>query len=104
EATDLLCHTIGTDRVRAERWAATELAVLTGRLPLTMRIVGERTNGRRATPLAAVVAELRAERNRLDEPSARDGNPRIVLSHSYQALDVPAARMFRLLGLNPTAD
>ena len=66
--------------------------------------------GRAATrpgfSLAALAAELRDTRNRLEALDAGDAatDVRAVLSWSYEQLSDPAARMFRLLGLHPGPD
>src|ERR1700727_1258118 len=56
--------------------------------------------------LAALAAELRDTRNRLEMLDAGDAatDVRAVLSWSYEQLSPSAARMFRLLGLHPGPD
>lgn len=107
EARHLLRQTVGADRVDREPDAAAHLIDLAARLPLALRILGERANRLPATPLADLVAELRAERDRLDVLDTEGDtatNLRAVFSYSYRALDPAAAQTFRLLGLNPGQD
>jgi len=106
DAVTLLAATIGATRAETYPAAVAELAELCGRLPLALRILGERVR-RRPTPLAAVVAELRDERTRLSmladpyDPSIDLG---VLLSWSYRELDSDAATLFRRLALHPGGD
>jgi hypothetical protein len=76
------------------------------RLPLALAIVAARATTHPTFPLAALAAELRASRGRLD--AFATGQPcsdlRAVFSWSYHTLSPAAARLFRLLGLHPGAD
>ncbi|HEV8562190.1 MAG TPA: BTAD domain-containing putative transcriptional regulator [Actinophytocola sp.] len=106
EAMTLLRRTIGAERVRTEAGAAADLVELTARVPLALRLTGERAAGQPARRIRDLATELRDERARLDPPATGDraGGLRAVLSHAYRALDVPAATLFRLLGVNPGQD
>jgi tetratricopeptide (TPR) repeat protein len=92
--------------VAAEPQAAVELIESCARLPLALSITVGRAAIRPKLSLAALAAELRDARSRLDALDAGDAatDLRAVMSWSYQQLSPPAARMFRLLGLHPGPD
>jgi DNA-binding SARP family transcriptional activator len=106
DAVTLLTDAIGATRADTDPAAVAELAELCGRLPLALRILGERVR-RRPAPLAAIAAELRDERTRLSmladphDPSVDLG---VLLSWSYRELDADAAALFRGLALLPGED
>ncbi|HYZ57606.1 MAG TPA: BTAD domain-containing putative transcriptional regulator [Streptosporangiaceae bacterium] len=106
EAHDVLSRRLGQEVVAAEPQAAAELIASCARLPLALTITVGRAAIRPALSLAALAAELRDARNRLDALDAGDAatDLRAVLSWSYQQLSPPAARMFRLLGMHPGPD
>jgi hypothetical protein len=106
EATELLSRHLGPERVTSEPFAADELIRLCARLPLALSIAAARTACRPGLSLAALTADLRDARGRLDALDAGHAaaNVRAVLSWSYQQLDAPAARLFRLLGLHAGPD
>jgi len=102
EALALLTRAIGPERVDAEPAAARELARLCGNLPLALRVAAQRVAVRPYLTLRDLVAELGAERGRLDVLSTGADETtavRAVFSWSYRALDAASARVFRLLGL-----
>jgi DNA-binding SARP family transcriptional activator/Tfp pilus assembly protein PilF len=82
-----------------------EIAGHCGRLPLALALVAARAARRRQIDLGAVAAQLRSGRPKLDQFTVGDdaANLRTVYSWSYESLSAPAARLFRLLGLHPTA-
>jgi tetratricopeptide (TPR) repeat protein len=102
----LLARRLGPERAAAEPQAVDELAVLCGRLPLALAITAARAATQPGHPLSTLAAELRDEQGRLDALDTADPNAavRAVFSWSYQQLDGPAARLFRLLGLHPGSD
>jgi tetratricopeptide (TPR) repeat protein len=106
EAHEVLRRRLGPDVVAAEPQAAAELTESCARLPLALSITVGRAAIRPKLSLAALAAELRDARSRLDALDAGDAatDLRAVLSWSYQELSQPAARMFRLLGLHPGPD
>jgi DNA-binding SARP family transcriptional activator len=107
ESVELLRQILGPQRIDREPDAVAVLIERAARLPLALRILGERAHRLVSAPLAELVAELGAERARLDALDTGDGsatNVRAVFSHSYRALDAPVARMFRLLALAPGRD
>lgn len=106
EAGQLLVRRLGWERIEAEPHAAAELTRLCARLPLALAVAAARAATRPQLRLAALAAELRDERGRLDALDAGDRatNVRAVFAWSCQQLGDPAARMFRLLGLHPGPD
>src|SRR5262249_59710502 len=82
---------------------AQELIGLCARLPLALSIAAARAASQPTLPLAALVADLRDARGRLDalDVGSPATNIRAVFSWSYRQLDATAARVFRLLGLHP---
>jgi DNA-binding SARP family transcriptional activator len=106
EAHQLLAGRIGADRMAAEPAAAHELITRCARLPLALAITAARAAAQPAFPLAALAAELRDARGRLDALATGEDatDVRAVLSWSYQSLPASAARMFRLLAIHPGPD
>ncbi|HLN71171.1 MAG TPA: BTAD domain-containing putative transcriptional regulator, partial [Streptosporangiaceae bacterium] len=106
EARELLSRCLGPERVAGEPSAASEVIQLCARLPLALSIAAARTASQPGLSLAALTADLRDARGRLDALDAGHAaaNVRAVLSWSYDQLDAPAARLFRLLGLHPGPD
>ena len=106
EAHELLGRRLGPDVIAAEPEAASELISLCARLPLALGVAAGRAAIRPGFSLAALAAELRDTRNRLEVLDAGDAatDVRAVLSWSYEQLSPSAARMFRLLGLHPGPD
>ncbi|MFF5289210.1 AfsR/SARP family transcriptional regulator [Paractinoplanes globisporus] len=102
DAVVLLRRLIG-GRVDREPSVAEELAAACARLPLALRIAAELAAARTDVSLAELVGELGDHRLRLDLLDAGDprAEVRAVFSWSYQNLPADAARVFRLLGLNP---
>ncbi|MEU5259558.1 BTAD domain-containing putative transcriptional regulator [Amycolatopsis sp. NPDC021455] len=100
----LLTDLLGADLVDAEPQAVDRLADLCGHLPLALRIAAANLVGRHSA-IGDYVAALRAD------PLAElaiEGDPdvavRATFQLSYQALDAPARRVFRLLGRIPGPD
>jgi len=106
EARELLSRRLGPERVAGDPGAAGALIQLCARLPLALSIAAARTHSQPRLSLAALTADLRDARSRLDALDAghATANVRAVLSWSYQRLDPPAARLFRLLGLHAGPD
>jgi DNA-binding SARP family transcriptional activator/tetratricopeptide (TPR) repeat protein len=103
EAYQVIAARLGEPRLAAEPEATDELIGLCARLPLALAITAARAVAHPGFTLAALTAELRDARGRLDALSTGEDatDVRAVLSWSYQNLQPPAARMFRLLGLHP---
>ncbi|MEN3356603.1 MAG: hypothetical protein V7637_585 [Mycobacteriales bacterium] len=102
EATTLLDQVVGADRVRAEAGAAAKLVDLCGRLPLALRVAAAKLAARPRRQIDDLVAELVGQ-DRLDALSVEGDSRglRAVFATAYGALSQPAARLFRVLGLQP---
>jgi tetratricopeptide (TPR) repeat protein len=106
DALLLLRRVVGEERVGSDLAVARRLVQLCGRLPLAIRVVGERIGSNPDGPLDDVLFELEDERARIDALSddEDDGSAiRTVFSWSYKALPPPDATMFRMLGLHAGA-
>jgi len=106
DAWDLLAARAGAGRLAAEPDAASEIIAASARLPLALAIIGARAAAKPRFPLQAIAIELRESRDRVATLSGGDAatDLRAVFSWSYQALSTEAARMFRVLGLHPSAE
>ncbi|NGY63401.1 tetratricopeptide repeat protein [Lentzea sp. NEAU-D13] len=108
ESLRLLRDLVGVGRVDAEPESSATLVDQCGRLPLALRVAGERAAAEPDLTLSELVAELADERGRLDLLGSDDEDAstavRAVFSWSYRSLSPPAARLFRLLGLHPGPD
>jgi hypothetical protein len=106
DAAELLTRRLGPDRVAGDPSATEELIQLCAGLPLALSIAAARSATQPGLSLAALAAELRDARGRLNALDAGHAatNVRAVLSWSYDQLDAPAARLFRLLGLHAGPD
>ncbi|GIF64113.1 SARP family transcriptional regulator [Asanoa ishikariensis] len=105
ESHELLIGRLGPDRVRQQPGMAERIVTWCAGLPLALAIVGARAQ-QTEFPLTAVADELAAADRPLDALDGGDSMTRIraVFSWSYHALTPGAARLFRLLGLNPGGD
>ena len=88
-------------RVSDEHEAAREIVRLCGGLPLALRIVGTKLRSRPHQTVADLADRLADERNRLDELVDGDREIRASFLLSYDSLDEPEQRAFRLLALMP---
>ena len=106
DARDLLTRRLGAQRVAGEPGAVSDIIAGCARLPLALTIAAARAAGRPGFPLTVFAAELRDASRALDP--LHGGDPatdvRAVFSWSYRALAPDAARLFRLLGLQPGPD
>jgi DNA-binding SARP family transcriptional activator/tetratricopeptide (TPR) repeat protein len=105
EARELLARRLGPDRLAVEPEAVDQIIAACARLPLALAIVAARAR-QSGFPLTALAAELTDAGGRLDALDAGDimTQVRAVFSWSYTALRPAAARLFRLLGLQPGPD
>lgn len=103
---DLLALHLGAERVAAEPAAVSELLGLCGGLPLALCDIAARAVARPSLPLAALAAEMRDVRGRLDvlETGESATSVRMVFSWSRAKLGDRASRMFRLLAIHPGPD
>jgi tetratricopeptide (TPR) repeat protein len=99
QAVELLARIIGAERVAAEPDVAERLVRLCGYLPLAVRIAGARLAAKPHWPIIRLVSRLEDEHRRLDELRLGDLEVRAGVTLSYEALDPPARRALRLLGL-----
>ncbi|MFI9455777.1 ATP-binding protein [Amycolatopsis sp. NPDC052450] len=104
DAVALLTSIVGQARVTRESAAAIELVELCGRLPLALRIAGNRLASRPVWPLSRLVDQLRDEGRRLTTLTAGDLDVRSVFELSYRQLTPTAAKVFRRVSLVPAAD
>jgi DNA-binding SARP family transcriptional activator/Tfp pilus assembly protein PilF len=105
DARELLTWRLGPDRVTAEPDAVDQIITACARLPLALAIAAARAQ-LTGFPLATLATELDKSSRRLDVLDAGDAasQVRAVFSWSYTTLTLPAARLFRLLGLHPGPD
>lgn len=107
DAVALLRSLIGPARADAESRALATLALSCGRLPLALRLAGQRAASRPHLRLADLVDELAVDTRRLDLLSAGEDDytaVRSVFSWSYRGLPDAQARMLRRLGLHTGPD
>ena len=104
EAVEMLARIVGHARARQEPDALTAIAHACARLPLALRIAGQRAASHPHLALADVHAELADEHGRLEALSRSDDEAstvRAVFTWSYNVLDGERALVFRRLGLHP---
>jgi tetratricopeptide (TPR) repeat protein len=108
EARSLLENLIGADAIAAEPDATQQIMAQCNYLPLALRIIGGFLRQFPDWKLADYASKLKHEKQRLAKMQLSDLSVRPSLVLSYQSLDEPSARLFRLLGLlvgvNFTAD
>jgi DNA-binding SARP family transcriptional activator/DNA-binding XRE family transcriptional regulator len=106
QARAMLAARLGPDWAAAEPHAAAEITALCGRLPLALAAAAARAAARPQLSLAALAADLRAPRTRLQILDT--GDPAVsvptAFSTSYRQLTPATARIFRLLGPHPDPD
>jgi len=103
EAHDLLERRLGEVRLASDPGAADEVIQRCARLPLALAVVAARAAARPSFRFADIAGELREATAVLDplEGGELATDIRAVFSWSYHALPADAARLFRLLGLQP---
>ncbi|MFE3017427.1 ATP-binding protein [Streptomyces sp. NPDC059256] len=99
EAVELLTRIVGVERVSREAQATRDLADLCGRLPLALRIAGQRLAARPHESLGKLAAQLDREERRLDTLQAGDLRVRAAFALSYQQLDAPSRLLLRRCAL-----
>ncbi|MEV6626996.1 BTAD domain-containing putative transcriptional regulator [Amycolatopsis sp. NPDC051106] len=105
DAVELLASTIGFDRVARDPAAAERFVRHCGGLPLAIRILAVRAAQFPDLALDEFVGSLQADLlGSFDLADGEETNIRSVFSYSYQALEPPAARLLRLLGLTTGVD
>jgi DNA-binding SARP family transcriptional activator/Tfp pilus assembly protein PilF len=106
DARATLTQRLDPYRLADDNAALDEIVELCAGLPLAVAIVAARATVHYYLPIAAIAAELRDARTRLDAFSANDPatDIRAVFSWSYELLSPQAARLFRLLSLHAGPD
>ncbi|MGW5003570.1 ATP-binding protein [Streptomyces hydrogenans] len=99
EAVRLLTRIVGPERVAREAQTARDLADLCGRLPLALRIAGQRLAARPRESIARLAAQLEREERRLDALQAGDLKVRSAFALSYERLDPVSRRVLRRCSL-----
>ncbi|HZR49871.1 MAG TPA: tetratricopeptide repeat protein [Streptosporangiaceae bacterium] len=103
--TELLGHMVGAARAAAETDAVRSVVRLCGGLPLAVCAAGARLAAHLRWPVGRVAAELASEKDRLAALTIGDDlSVRAAFDVSYQALPIPAARLYRMLSLVPGHD
>ncbi|SMD27033.1 DNA-binding transcriptional activator of the SARP family [Kibdelosporangium aridum] len=103
DAKELFGRIIGEERQIAEPGAVEEVLRLCGYLPLAIRLAAARLRHRSRWMVAHLAGRLRDQRQ-LAELHAEDRSVATAFSLSYEHLDSPHQRLFRLLGLIPGPD
>lgn len=105
EARSLLASCLGQHRIANEPGAADSIVELCGRLPLALSLISARAVACPFLGLATLVSQLHSAARRLDALDAGDGarDVRTAFSWSYRRLSDPAARLFRLFGLQSSS-
>jgi len=106
DGTRLLTARLGRERVSAEPGAVAQLVRLCSGLPLALSITAARAAESPGMPLAALVAELEEETDRLDALDLSDDETSVRAVFSWSLLQVSdeADRMFAFLGVHPGPD
>ncbi len=98
-ARRLLASIAGPERLAADPTGTDELVELCGRLPLAIRVAGNRLASRPGSPVAQLVARLRDPGRRLAELATGDLDVRAAFDASYRRLGPTAAGVFRRASL-----
>ncbi|AGL17237.1 BTAD domain-containing putative transcriptional regulator [Actinoplanes sp. N902-109] len=104
EGVRLLSRVVADARIEEQPGDAAAIVDRCGGLPLAVRIAGARLTSRPGWTLAQLASQLRDEQRRLDRLGIGDLQVRASLALSYEALDEPARRLFRRLGLFDVPD
>ncbi|HEY1179539.1 MAG TPA: BTAD domain-containing putative transcriptional regulator, partial [Phytomonospora sp.] len=103
QAVDLLARFTGGD-TGGDHDVLRDIAELTGRLPLALRVVGARIARRRGLDLRRMAARLTDEQRRLDELADGDRRVRSCIDVGFRRLRPEAARLLCLMAALPVAD
>ncbi|TDD21366.1 helix-turn-helix domain-containing protein [Kribbella turkmenica] len=106
EAVEMLSGVVGAERIGAEPDAADSLTLLTGRLPLAVRLTGARLAARPTWPIRYLVDLLQDEGRRLDGLGSDETGVRASIASSVhfletsnRGLDREAARAVPMLSV-----
>jgi len=104
DALILFGRIVGPARAGAEPAAARTILDACGEFPLAIRIAGARLAARPGWSVEDMARRLSAEHDRLRELRCGDLAVRTSFQLSYDVLDEPSMRVFRLLGLAPPGE
>lgn len=109
ESISLLRNEIGEQRTKEDPAALRDLASRLDGLPLGLRIIAQHVAHRPETPVADLVDEFKEQEGlgilgSVDDSDDENATLPVAFSWSYRALPPETARLFRLLGLHPTAE
>ncbi|WP_194908872.1 ATP-binding protein [Catenulispora rubra] len=108
DAVALVEHAVSGNREADSAADVSELVRLCARLPLALRIAAERAAARPLMPLRELLGDLRGESSLWAALSTEDASKSdtvsAVFAWSYRALPPPAARVFRMIGIHPSAE
>lgn len=103
-ATELLTRAIGQERVISDTASTSSLVQLCAGLPIALVTAGARLATRPRWPVRRIVDELAQEHRRLVALGREGQSVQSAFDVSYRALDAPAARCYRAMGLHPGAE
>ncbi|MEU5261516.1 BTAD domain-containing putative transcriptional regulator [Amycolatopsis sp. NPDC021455] len=101
DAVALFAGVVGDERAAAEAGAVLDVVERCGHLPLAIRIAAARLRSRPAWTVRYLADRLGEACSTLAELSVGDRSVGAAFALSYERLDEPARRMFRLLGVHP---
>lgn len=101
DAIALFTGIVGDERAAAEAGAVLDVVERCGHLPLAIRIAAARLRSRPAWTVRYLADRLGEACSTLNELSVGDRSVGAAFALSYQRLDEPRRRMFRLLGVHP---
>lgn len=81
-----------------------EVVQLCGYLPMAIALAGAKLRNRRALTVEELANRLREKRKRLSVLKVRNQEVAAAFDLSYETLDAPQQRFFRILGLHPGLD
>ncbi|MBP2323092.1 tetratricopeptide (TPR) repeat protein [Kibdelosporangium banguiense] len=102
DGVELLSRAVGAVRIKNELDSARELVTFCGGLPIALCVAAARLVSHPKWTVKRLVADLDGRLDRLS--FGDDLSVKAVFDVSYQALSMPAARLYRLLGLHPGPD
>lgn len=108
DAVALVEQAVSESRENDSATDVDELVRLCARLPLALRIAAERAAARPLMPLRELIGDLRSESSLWTALSTEDASEsdtvHAVFAWSYRALPPAAARVFRMVGVHPSAE
>ncbi len=104
ESAELVAAIIGKSRAAAESDAVERVSELCGKLPLALRIAGNRLLSRPGWTVQHLAGRLGDEERRLATLAAGDLHVEAAFALSYRQLTAPARTLFRRMSLLPGPD